>query len=37
MEGAIYCAKMYDEYYKKEEDEDKIEDYYLNEKYEVKG
>jgi hypothetical protein len=36
MEGAIYCAKMYDEYYKKEEDEQKIKDYYLNENYEVK-
>ena len=36
IEGAIYCAKMYDEYYKKEEDEEKIENYYLNENYEVK-
>lgn len=36
VDGAIYCAKMYDECYKKEEAEEKIKDYYLDEKYEVK-
>lgn len=36
LKDAIYCIKEYDEYYKKKEDEEKIEDYYLDDKYEVK-
>ena len=36
INDAIHCIKMYDEYYKKEEDGYKIKDYYLNENYEVK-
>ena len=36
IEDAIYCIKKYDEYYKKKEDDEKIEDYYLNDNYEVK-
>jgi hypothetical protein len=36
LKDAVYCTKKYDEYCKKREDEDKIEDYYLNDKYEVK-
>lgn len=37
IDGAIYCAKMYDEYGKNEKDEEKIEDYYLDDKYEVRN
>lgn len=36
IEDAIYCIKKYDEYYKKAKEEQKIENYYLNENYEVK-
>ena len=36
LKDAVYCTKKYDEYCKKKDDEDKIEDYYLNDKYEVK-
>ena len=36
IEGAIYCAKMYDKYNKNEKDEEKKEYYYLNDNYEVK-
>jgi hypothetical protein len=37
LKDAVYCTKKYDEYCKKREDEDKIEDYYLNDKYEVRN
>ena len=36
LKDAVYCIKQYDEYYKKKEDDEKLEDYYLNENYEVK-
>lgn len=36
LKDAVYCIKKYDEYRKKKEDDEKIEDYYLNEKYDVK-
>ena len=35
IKDAVYCIKKYDEYYKKKEKEEKIEDYYLNDNYEV--
>ncbi len=36
IKDAVYCIKKYDEYFKKKDDDEKIEDYYLNENYEVK-
>ena len=36
LKDAVYCIKKYDEYCKKKEVDEKIEDYYLNDNYEVK-